>query len=218
MTAGTFSSMIYTTQYRLPDSHRWLMGEADHARGLPLSPKVPAAFAVQHVRPMAAEEAGAPVGTRQAARRVPRRDSRSDHRDPLIMISSMSALCARLQKLASDGASVRRAAGDVGRDDPRASSGRSPSYRLPHDRARTDHRRTVRRPSKDPFSTIGTIYARLGRDSPRWPGTSMRAHLAENPDDGGGSRYRWADTGLDAAALRERIRAYRSATDVPSRH
>ena len=38
----------------------------------------------------------------------------------------------------------------------------------------------------------------------------MRAFLAQNPGDGGGGsgRYRWADTGLDAAALRARAREY----------
>jgi hypothetical protein len=47
---------------------------------------------------------------------------------------------------------------------------------------------------------------------------SMRAFLARNPGDGGGggSRYRWADTGLDADALRERARAYQERFGVPS--
>jgi hypothetical protein len=39
----------------------------------------------------------------------------------------------------------------------------------------------------------------------------MRAFLDEHPGDGGGSgtRYRFADTGLDAEELRQRTSAYR---------
>jgi hypothetical protein len=31
----------------------------------------------------------------------------------------------------------------------------------------------------------------------------MRAFLAAHPGDGGGGRYTWSDTGLDAAVVRE---------------
>jgi hypothetical protein len=44
----------------------------------------------------------------------------------------------------------------------------------------------------------------------------MREHLSAHPGDGGGSRYTWADTGLDAAELRERVRTYQERFGVPS--
>lgn len=44
----------------------------------------------------------------------------------------------------------------------------------------------------------------------------MRRHLSDHPGDGGAGRYRWADTGLDAGELRERVRAYQERYDVPS--
>jgi hypothetical protein len=44
----------------------------------------------------------------------------------------------------------------------------------------------------------------------------MREHLSAHPGDGGGNRYTWADTGLDAAELREKVRAYQERFDVPS--
>ena len=70
----------------------------------------------------------------------------------------------------------------------------------------------------DPFATIATLYDGLGLDLSAEAEANMRAFLAQNPGDGGGggSRYRWADTGLDAGALRERARAYQEHFDVPS--
>jgi hypothetical protein len=69
---------------------------------------------------------------------------------------------------------------------------------------------------RDPFDTISTIYARLGRDLTPVAEQRMREHLSANPGDGGGNRYTWADTGLDAAELRERVQAYQERYDVPS--
>jgi len=43
----------------------------------------------------------------------------------------------------------------------------------------------------------------------------MRAFLAGHPGDGGGSRYSWADTGLDAGLVREQVRVYQDCYGVP---
>ena len=70
----------------------------------------------------------------------------------------------------------------------------------------------------DPFAAIASLYDQLGLVLSTEAEQRMRAFLAHNPGDGGGggSRYRWADTGLDAAALRERARPYQEHFDVPS--
>jgi hypothetical protein len=44
----------------------------------------------------------------------------------------------------------------------------------------------------------------------------MRDFLAGNPGDGGGDRYRFADTGLDPGVLRERSVRYQERFDVES--
>ena len=44
----------------------------------------------------------------------------------------------------------------------------------------------------------------------------MREHLSANPGDGGGSRYTWADTGLDAEELRRQVRPYQERFSVPT--
>ena len=62
----------------------------------------------------------------------------------------------------------------------------------------------------DPISTIGGIYTALGRELTGDAEERMRAFLADHPGDGdgGAARYRFADTGLDAGALRQRSRPY----------
>ena len=69
----------------------------------------------------------------------------------------------------------------------------------------------------DPFATIGALYDQLGLELSAETEARMRAFLEAHPGDGGGggTRYRCADTGLDADALRERARAYQEHFDVP---
>ena len=72
----------------------------------------------------------------------------------------------------------------------------------------------------DPLATIGQLYGALGRPLTDETEDRMRRFLAEHPGDGGGGghRYRFSDTGLDAdgppragrglpAALRRGVRA-----------
>ena len=70
----------------------------------------------------------------------------------------------------------------------------------------------------DPFATIGAVYDQLGVDLTAEAERRMRAFLATHPGDGGGggSRYTFADTGLDADELRERGRDYQEFFEVPS--
>jgi hypothetical protein len=69
---------------------------------------------------------------------------------------------------------------------------------------------------RDPFATIRDLYTRLGRELSDVAEQRMRAHLVAHPGDGGASRYTWADTGLDAAAVREQVSAYQERYGVPS--
>ena len=68
---------------------------------------------------------------------------------------------------------------------------------------------------RDPFATIRSLYAELGRELEPVAEKNMRAYLAAHPGDGGGSRYSWADTGLDAGLVREQARAYQQRYGVP---
>ena len=70
----------------------------------------------------------------------------------------------------------------------------------------------------DPIATVRQIYVALGRELDDLAEQRMRGFLAENPGDGGGggTRYRFADTGLDAGILRERATAYQDYFNVAS--
>ncbi|MGO9507107.1 MAG: sulfotransferase, partial [Mycobacterium sp.] len=69
---------------------------------------------------------------------------------------------------------------------------------------------------KDPWATIGDIYAKLGRELKPDAAQRMRDFLAAHPGDGGRGRYTWSDTGLDAAEVRDRVRAYQERYAVPT--
>jgi hypothetical protein len=44
----------------------------------------------------------------------------------------------------------------------------------------------------------------------------MRDYLTAHPGDGGGARYTWSDTGLDADAVREQVSAYQDRFGIPT--
>jgi Sulfotransferase family len=216
MTAGTFCSMIFTTQYRLPNYHRWLMHDADHTIAYRYHRKY-----LQHLQSGVSGQwlLKSPAHLWELDKLIaeyPDAILVQTHRDPLVVISSISALCAHLQKLASDGASVQRAAGQCCEETilglERAMT-MIDSGVVTHDRIIDVQFAAF---MKDPFSTIRTIYARLGRELTPVAEERMRKHLADNPGDGGGSRYKWADTGLDATVLRERVRPYQERYHVPT--
>lgn len=212
MTAGTFCSMIYTVQYRLPNYHRWLMHEADHAPAYRYHRKY-----LQHLQSGVSGEwllkSPAHVWTLDALlAEYPDAILVQTHRDPLVVISSISALAAHLQKLASDGASVQRAAGQCA-DETLLGLDRMLTWSAGQDRIINVQFADFMR---DPFATIAAIYQRIGRELTPEAERRMRAHLAANPGDGGGGRYTWADTGLDAAEWREKVRPYQERFDVPS--
>jgi hypothetical protein len=69
---------------------------------------------------------------------------------------------------------------------------------------------------KDPWSTIGDIYQKLGRELKPEAEQKMRDFLAAHPGDGGHGRYTWSDTGLAAGEVRERVSAYQERYGVPT--
>lgn len=219
MTGSEFRSMIFSVQYELPTYNRWLLDDADLApayrwhrtflehlqsehmceRWLLKSPAH-----LWHLGELLAEYPDAVVI--------------QTHRDPLKVIASVSALAAHLRQMASDSPSLAAAAHQYERDIfdglDRSLEARRSGLLPPEqvvDVQFTDF-------LADPFATIAALYDQLGLDLSAEAEANMRAFLASNPGDGGGggARYRWADTGLDAGALRERAHEYQAAFGVPS--
>jgi hypothetical protein len=218
MTGSDFRSMIFTIQYRVPSYNRWLLDEADltgtyrwHHRFLEHLQsghmgerwllKSPAHL--WHLDALLAEYPDAVLI--------------QTHRDPLKVVASVSALAAHLRRMASDDPSVTDAAEQYAEDialglDRSLEARRSGL--LPADQVVDVHFADF---MDDPFATIGTLYDQLGLTLTAEAEANMRAFLATHPGDGGGAgtRYTWADTGLDADALRERTADYEQAFAVP---
>jgi hypothetical protein len=65
----------------------------------------------------------------------------------------------------------------------------------------------------DPLRTIREIYERLGTSLSATAEQAMRRFLAAHPADTG-PRYNFGSTGLDAEALRDRVRGYQERFGV----
>ena len=219
ITAGDFRSMIFPTQYRVPTYNHWLLYDADlapayrwHRRYLQhLQSRHPATqwllkspAHLWHLDALAGEYPDAVIV--QA------------HRDPLKVIASVSALAAHLRRMASDETSIAEAAAAYA-DDIFVGLDRGIEARdrgtFPADQiVDVQFAEFV----AEPLPTIQQLYAALGRELTDETEQRMRDFLAEHPGDGGGggSRYRFADTGLDAGALRERAARYQQRFAVAS--
>lgn len=219
ITAGDFRSMIFPIQFRLRTYNRWLLHDADLAPAYRwhrlflqhLQSRHPAQqwllkspAHLWHLDDLAGEYPDALIV--------------QTHRDPLKVIASTSALAAHLRRMATDEPDIVEIAADYADD-----------IFLGLDRGIDARQRGVFPADRivdvqfsafvaDPIATVRAIYLALGRDLDDPTEQEMRAFLDKNPGDGGGggSRYRFADTGLDPDLLRERSAAYQTFFDVES--
>jgi hypothetical protein len=219
MTGADFRSMIFPTQYDVPGYNRWLLHDADMAPAYRWH-----RIYLQHLQ---SRHAGQRWLLKSPAHlwslgalfdEYPDALVVQTHRDPVRVIASISALVALLRSMASDHATVARAA-DQYAEDILVGLERSIEARrdgtVPPDQVvdvRFDEFLA------DPFAAIRTVYDALDLEFDDGSESPMRTFLAGHPGDGGGggSRYRFADTGLDAGELRERSREYQEYFGVPS--
>lgn len=216
ITASEFTSMIFPVQYRLPTYARWLMYDADHTgayrfhriflehlqSGVPGQWLLKSPAHLWQLDKLMAEYPDALVV--------------QTHRDPLNVISSIAALTNHLRRMGSDETNIAECAAQsyeeivVGLDRGMAlrDKGVVPASQM-IDVQFTDF-------MKDPWTTIGDIYQKLGRELKPEAEQKMRDFLAEHPGDGGRGRYTWSDTGLDAGEVRERVSAYQERYAVPT--
>ena len=212
ITAGQFCSMIFPVQYRLPSYSRWLLYEADHQPAYAyhrmflqhLQSGVPGQWLLKS--PAHLWQLDALVAEYPDALIV------QTHRDPLNVISSISALTHHLRHLASDESSITECAAQS-REEIVAGLERGMKLRDSLSQRVVDVQ--FADCIRDPFATIRGVYAELGRELEPVAEQNMRAFLAGHPGDGGGSRYSWADTGLDAGLVREQVRVYQDCYGVP---
>jgi sulfotransferase family protein len=212
ITAGQFCSMIFPVQYRLPNYSRWLLYEADHQPAYAyhrmflqhLQSGVPGQWLLKS--PAHLWQLDALVAEYPDALIV------QTHRDPLNVISSISALTHHLRHLASDESSITECAAQS-REEIVVGLERGMKLRDSLSQRVVDVQFADF--IRDPFAAIRGVYAELGRELEPVAEQNMRAFLAGHPGDGGGSRYSWADTGLDAGLVREQVRVYQDCYGVP---
>ena len=142
ITAGQFCSMIFSVQYRLPSYYRWLLYEADHHPAYRYH-----RMFLQHLQSGVAGQwlLKSPAHLWQLDALVAEYPDAlivQTHRDPLNVISSISALTHHLRHLASDESSISRMRGPVLRGDRRRSRPRYEAARLA---GTARNRRAVRR-------------------------------------------------------------------------
>jgi hypothetical protein len=212
ITASQFCSMIFSVQYRLPGYYKWLMYEADHRQAYRFH-----RIFLQHlqsgVKGQWLLKSPAHLWTLDTlVETYPDAVIVQTHRDPLKVISSISALTNHLRRMASDETTVADCAVQsceelvVG-----LQRGMTLRESLPPGQV-IDVQFTHF--MRDPFATIRSLYGRLDRLLTPIAEQRMREHLAANPGDGGGGRYSWADTGLDAEQLREQVAGYQQRYGV----
>ncbi|MET0896944.1 MAG: sulfotransferase [Mycobacterium sp.] len=216
ITSSQFCSMIFSVQYRLPTYYRWLLHDADHRNAY----RFHRVF-LQHLQSGVAGQwlLKSPAHLWQLdtlLAEYPDAVVVQTHRDPLNVISSISALTHHLRRMSTDESTVADCAAQsheeivVGLEREMAlrDNGILPPGRV------TDVRYAdfVR----DPWTTVRSIYQQLGRELRPEVEQRMRDHLAAHPGDGGAGRYTWSDTGLAAGEVRERVRGYQDRYGVPT--
>jgi hypothetical protein len=217
ITGGDFRSMIFFCQYRVRNYDRWLLHDADLAPAYRWHRQF-----LQHLQsadpaPQWLLKSPAHLWDLDAlAAEYPDAVIVQTHRDPLKVITSVSALSAHLRKMASDDVDLHEISADYA-DDTFLGLDRGMDARargvIPPERIVDVHFQDF---IADPIATVRGIYTALGRELDDLTEKKMRAFLAEHPGDGGGggTRYRFADTGLAEGPLRERAEAYESFSGV----
>jgi hypothetical protein len=217
ITAADFRSMIFATQYRVPEYQCWLLHEADMASAYRYHRMFLQYLQSAHSGDRWVIKSPAHLWSLRAMyHEYPEALIVQTHRDPLRVICSLASLVDLLRRLASDEVLISEVAAEWVDD-----------IVLGLDRA-IEARKDGTVPTgqavdvlfgdflRDPMAVVRTIYERLDIELSDAAEKAMRAFLAANPQEKhGGHRYSFADTGLDAGLLRERTRAYAEFFDVP---
>jgi hypothetical protein len=139
------------------------------------------------------------------------------HRDPLRCLSSLCSLEVVLRKMSSDDVSPEQIAAEWSRWNAIAFE-RSVDFRekqlIPAERIIDLYFSTF---MKDPIANLRRLYAQFEMDLEPAVESRMRDYLASNPSDRDGRHeHRFADTGLDEAEERAKVKRYQEYFDVAS--
>ncbi|KQW47038.1 hypothetical protein ASC77_17800 [Nocardioides sp. Root1257] len=216
---GDFRSMQHTLQFEVPAYNHWLLHETDMAPAYAWHRRFLQHLQSEHHSERWLLKSPAHLWSLPALlAEYPDAIVIQNHRDPLKVIASISALGASLREMTTDHFEVTRLAAQYGADIP-----------VGLDRALEARRDRIFGPGQvvdvryqdirhDLIGAVARIYDEIGLELTAEAEGRMRAFLAAHPGDQGGSlkRYSFAETGLDEAELRERVRDYQEFFDVES--
>lgn len=216
---GDFKSMQHPLQFEVPAYNKWLLHEADMSGAYAYHRRFLQHLQSEHHSERWLLKSPQHLWTLpELMKEYPDAIVIQNHRDPLKVIASISALGASLREMTTDHFEVTRLATQYGED-----------IILGLDRALEAREADVFRTGRvldiryqdirhDLVGAIGRLYDQLGWDLSAEAESRMRAFLAAHPGDQGGSlkRYTWAQTGLNEGELRERAKAYQDYFDVES--
>jgi Sulfotransferase family len=216
ITAGEFRSMIFSTQYRVPDYQRWLLHDADMAPAYKYHRLFLQYLQSAHPAERWVIKSPAHLWCPQAMmHEYPGALIVHTHRDPLRVVCSLASLIDLLRTLASDDVSIDAIAQEwvedvaIGLD--RAVAARRDGT-IPQNQAVDVFFGDF---LADPLAVVHEIYDRLAIELTPEAERCMVRFLADHPQEKyGGHSYTFADTGLDANVLRERMRPYQEFFDV----
>lgn len=218
ITALEYRSMIFPTQYHVPSYAQWLLDEADMAPAYAWHRTFLQHLQSRHPATRWVLKSPGHIWCLDALlTEYPDALLVQTHRDPLRIVASLGSLVCRLRQLASDEPTIPQAAAEFA-EYVVAGLDRSVDARLDGTVAKD---RVVdvqfRDFMADPFTTIRTIYERLGLELTDDAEQRMRAFLAAHPQGVDGvHRYSWADTELEAGEWRERCVKYQEHFGVAS--
>jgi hypothetical protein len=218
ITSSDFKSMIFPTQYRVPSYTNWLLHDADMRTAYRWHRMFLQHLQSQHPATRWVLKSPGHLWALDAlTAEYPNALLVQTHRDPLRILASLSSLVARLRALGSDETSIPEAAEDFAENIldglDRSIDAREQGIVRPGQVVDVQFRSFM----ADPFTTIRTIYERLGLELQPVAEQRMRDFLAANPQDKHGKHtYVFSATGLDEGAWRERARRYQEYFDVPS--
>ncbi len=216
---GDFKSMQHSLQFEVPAYNRWLLREADIGEAYAYHRKFLQHLQSEHHGERWLLKSPAHLWSLPALiAEYPDAIVIQNHRDPLKVIASLSALGASLREMTTDHFEVTRLAAQYSED-----------IVLGLDRALEARRDGIFAPGQvidiryqdirhDLIAAVGRIYDQIGLELTAETEARMRAHLVAHPGDQSGSlkRYSFAETGLVEAELRERVREYQEYFDVES--
>ncbi len=214
-----FKSMQHSLQFEVPAYNRWLMHEADMSQAYAWHRRFLQHLQSEHHAQRWLLKSPAHLWALPALiAEYPDAIVIQNHRDPLKVIASLSALGASLREMTTDHFEVTRLAAQYGED-----------ILLGLDRALEARRSGLFAPGQvidiryqdirhDLIGAVGRIYDQIGLELTPETEARMRAFLDAHPGDQGGSlkRYSFAETGLDEGEYRERAQAYQESFDVES--